>query len=812
MKTFTLPMMLISLLMIACSQEKESVEKDYNFNDGWKFNRGDHPEAINYEFNDKEWEMVDLPHDWSIEGPFSKFNPARCRGAWLPAGICFYRKSFELPKGSEGKKISIYFDGAYRRSEVWINGEYLGYRPYGYISFEYDLTPYINYKGENLITVKLDNSSQPGSRWYTGTGIYRDVTLKIRDKLHIPTWGIYVTTPVAEKEKAEFKYDVKVRNEHDTRESFDLSIKLLNPQGEVAGTLTDTKELDPGEEKELSYTMELNNPELWSPDSPNLYKMVCELHSNGKKIGSERINTGVRKMEYDSNAGFILNGEKLVLNGVCMHHDGGPLGAACYRGTYEREIRILKEMGCNAIRTSHNPYASEFYDVCDSMGILVLNEAFDVWEQVKDPMVWLENGMKIRIPIDQYHNDFKGWSDRDLKDFILRDRNHPSIFMWSIGNEILEVYSPAGVPITKRLGAVVHKYDYRPFTNGSNYSHEVNEDVVNETDIAGYNYATSNILESDHKEFPDRKMVITECSSAQPFRARGEYYLKSQIPHQHDILYKDGFKNRINSRNEFGQGIQSYLTFKDKPYVMGMFIWTGKDYLGEVTPYSWPARSSSFGVIDLCGFPKDGYYFYQSLWTDKDVTHLYPHWNWEGHEGEKVEVGCFSNAEEVELFLNGESLGKKENKLIDGEIPQWNVPYEKGELRAIGYKNGQQVSENVVVTADNPARIRLSSVENSLRHDGNDIIYIEVDILDENHNFCPLADNLIHFEVEGDAKIIGVGNGHNRSHEPFKANYRKASYGKCLVILKGGKKGGKVKLIANSDGLEEAVMEIREKI
>jgi beta-galactosidase len=687
----------------------------------------------------------------------------------------------------------------------------LGYRPYGYIAFEYDLTPYINYNGRNVITVKLDNSSQPGSRWYTGTGIYRNVTLKIRDNLYIPTWSLYVTTPVVQEDEAQINYEVKVKNEYMVPKDFNIQISLFDPSGNVVNTISHPENLEANAEGEFTYTMPVNNPLLWSPENPHLYQVVCNIYDEGQKIGVRKVKTGIRGMQYDANRGFILNGKKVVLNGVCMHHDGGPLGAACYRRTYEREIETLKEMGCNAIRTSHNPYASEFLDVCDSMGILVMAEAFDVWEEMKKPRVFLEDGSAKRIAIDQYHKEFPEWSNRDLRDMILRDRNHPSVFMWSIGNEIPEMREEAGVPITKRLGAIVHEYDYRPFTNGTNYRHPANQEAVSATDIAGYNYATHEILVADHKDFPDRKMIITECSSAQPFRARGEYYLKSQIPHQHDILWKGVKRNRINRRDEFGQGIDSYLGIKGKPYVMGMFIWTGKDYLGEITPYSWPARSSSFGVIDLCGFKKIGYYFYQSLWTDKPVMKIYPHWNWEGHEGEMVSVKCFSNADEIELSLNGTSLGKQKNNLSNGIIPEWDVPYEKGELQAKGFKNGNKISEDRVVTAKEPANIRLTSRKDYLNHNGKDLVYVECEVLDEDGNPCPKANNMIHFEIEGDAKIIGVGNGYNKSHEPFQANYRKAYNGKCLAILKSGTQGGVVKISASADGLQAAELLIRDK-
>jgi beta-galactosidase len=815
-RNFELWMIVLLFLINVVAVHGQSRQNEFetiNLNTNWKFTKGDVPEASYPGFNDAKWATVHLPHDWSIEGPFDRNNPAYSRGAWLPTGICYYRKSFKLPATTKGKNISIYFGGAYRNSEVWINGHYLGLRPFGYVSFFYDLTPYIFTNKTNVITVKLDNSSQPGSRWYSGTGIYRDVKLLIRDKLSVPVWGTVITTPVAESDRAEVLVRSTIKNSYLKDQTFTLSSLLLDKEGNIIDKASQVVSLNSNTSREVASHLKISHPALWAPAHPNLYIVKTTIEKDGKVLYAEDIKTGIRKMEYDTDKGFILNGETVQLKGVCLHHDGGPLGAAIYRATLERQFKIMKEMGANAIRTSHNPMSEDFMNICDSMGFLVLNEAFDEWEVPKAPPDYEEDGKQVFHVVDHYANQFDEWAERDLTDFVLRDRNHPSVFMWSLGNEIAQTQHRSGIAIAKKLTDIIHKYDYRPTTVACNGYGGLNNpnhpDVIKNVDVYGINYAKPDQLSHDHKKWRDRKMIVTECTSVHTETRRGDYDINPDlIGSKEDDGVDKGSGKGIPKYLNFHSGIAAWQTLLNNPNVMGMFIWTGMDYLGEVTPFPWPARSSFSGAVDLSGFPKDGYYFYQSQWTEKPMVHIFPHWNWEGKEGTLVPVGCFSNCDYVELFLNGKSMGKKhvDNK----EVTTFNVPYQKGELKAVGYSDvGKRMAEKRIYTADKAFKILLSSNKRAINPDDQDLAYIECTITDKNGKPVPTADNMLEFKVEGPAEIIGVDNGDQMSHEPFKANNHKAFNGKCLAIVKSGTKKGLVNFIATSKGLETAKITIR---
>jgi beta-galactosidase len=812
---FVLTMVLSHSALInpVIAQSRTTEFQTINFNSNWKFVKADVPSASFPGYNDSKWKKVDLPHDWSIEGPFDKNNPAYSRGAWLPTGICYYRKTFQIPAWAKAKKISIYFEGAYRNAEVWINGHYLGLRPFGYSSFFYDLTSYISFGKSNIITVKLDNSSQPGSRWYSGTGIYRNVKLLIRDKLSIPIWGTVVTTPVAEADHANVLVKSTIKNDYDQEQTFMFTSSLMDKEGNILDDASQMISLKPKAAKEFALNLKVDQPNLWRPDHPYLYTVKTTIAKKGKVIHVEEIKTGIRKMEYDAQKGFILNGEIVKLKGVCLHHDGGPLGAAIYRATLERQFQIMKEMGANAVRTSHNPMSEEYMDLCDSMGLLVLNEAFDEWQVPKAPPDYEENGKQVFHVVDHYASQFDVWAEKDLTDFVLRDRNHPCVFMWSLGNEIAQTQHKSGIAIARKFTAIVHKYDYRPTTVACNgypgLKNPSYPEFISNVDVYGINYPKSDQLSDDHQHWPDRKTIITECVSAQPLIRRGDYDI---IPDSLGTLEADGSDNGIGKGTpkylNFITGITAWQTVLNNPNVMGMFIWTGMDFLGEVTPYPWPARSSFFGAVDLCGFPKDGFYFYKSQWTDRPMVHIFPHWNWKGKEGKIIPVGCFSNCDYVELFLNGKSVGRKQ--VNNKDVTIFNVPYQKGELRAVGYSDvGKRIAEQRIKTADEAYKIVLSSRKAAINADGEDLAYIECSVIDKAGNLVPSADNMIQFKIEGPAQIIGVGNGNQFSHEPFKANYRKAFNGKCLAIIKSNTKKGLVTLSANSAGLQTGKITIR---
>ncbi|MGQ1910337.1 glycoside hydrolase family 2 TIM barrel-domain containing protein [Marinifilum sp. RC60d5] len=808
--------LLLTIVLLAACQENQSSNSKDLFDFGWKFTKGEVTGAENPNFIDQEWQDVDLPHDWSIEGPFSKENASFSRGAWLPAGKCAYRKTFKIDKNQKDKRFVIYFEGAYRNSEVWINGQFLGSRPLGYASFHYDMTPYIKIDGNNTLTVKLDNSAQPGSRWYTGTGIYRHVHLITTDKLYVPVWGNYIVANDCSSKEAKIRIQTELKNDCNKIRSIIVRQSAIDAQGKKISSIETQENLQAGESKISKSELNVKNPLLWNPDSPNLYTIKTELLEAGSIIYSETNKTGIRKIEFDATNGFFLNGKNIKLKGVCLHHDGGPLGAAVYARTIERQLEILREMGCNAVRTAHNPFSEEFMSICDSMGFFVMNEMFDEWEIPKSPAT-TQNGKKIRIPVQYYADKFKKWADIDLTDFVLRDRNHPSVIMWSIGNEIEQMMHEEGAPISKRLSAIVHNLDYRPVTNGVygyGWNKWPNEEAVSYSDIKGYNYIKSEGFDKERELFPKALGIVTECESAQSFYPRSTYLYGDDkktwweaLNYEHDEAFEWTEKRGLIAES----GIEAWRSVKARSNIMGQFIWTGFDYLGEVIPFGWPARSSSFAPIDLCGFPKDGFFFYQSQWSDKPMVHIFPHWNLEGQEGKTVTVYAFTNGEEVELFQDGKSLGKQKNNTKGVEYQSWEVTYQPGELKAIAYSNGKSIAEKSVKTAGTPAKILLSTRKTEMTANSQDLIYVECTIVDKDGNVVPKAANKIEFSIDGPAVIAGVGNGNNMSHESFQSNYRKAFNGKCLAIIKSSKKAGEIKFSAKSHQLEATTISLSSK-
>ncbi len=807
-----LVLMICSLFACTKTLNEPITEKEL-FDFDWKFSKGAIENAELASFDDSEWEKVDLPHDWSIEGPFSKGNESFSRGGWLPTGKCTYRKTFNIPKRDENKRIAIYFDGAYRNAEVWINGEYLGKRPLGYVAFHYEMTQYIRFGEQNTITVKLDNSSQPGSRWYTGTGIYRHVYLIKSDKLHIPIWGNYIDSNDSDSEEALLKLQTKVMNGHPDKKTFILRHTVVNSNNVKVDSIQKPLTVDGNSEINVASEVKIYKPELWNPESPNQYTVKSDLIVDDELVYTEKNKVGIRNIAFNAKNGFNLNGKNIKLKGVCLHHDGGPLGAAVYRRSIERQLEILKEMGCNAVRTAHNPFSEEFLDVCDEMGFLVMNEMFDEWELPKDPMT-SQDGKKIRVPIDFYAKEFREWADKDLTDFILRDRNHPSVIMWSIGNEIEQMMHPEGAPIAKRLAEIVHDLDYRPVTNGVygyGWNRWPNDEAVSHSDIKGYNYILDEGFDKESVLFPNSKAIVTECASAQSFYPRGTYlYGEEKAAWWEQLNYKfDESYKWAEQRDIKGDvGMEAWEAIKKRPNIMGQFIWTGFDYLGEVIPFGWPARSSSFAPIDLSGFKKDGFYFYQSQWSEKPMVHIFPHWNLNGQIGKKVEVYAYTNGDEVELFQNGKSLGKRTNNLEGVEYQTWDVIYNPGELKAVAYKEGKFHSEKIIKTANKANSIEIFSRKKVMQANGQDLIYVEFTIKDKDGNTVPNANHLLNFSLDGPATIAGVGNGNNMSHEPFQANYRKAFNGKCLAIIKSTKVNGKIKLTVSSKGLESNTIEL----
>jgi beta-galactosidase len=807
-------------LFFSCNKANDkqtSVERTISFNKDWQFHLEDSLVKNPSEFS---WQKLNLPHDWSIEGDFDENHPATYNGGALPGGIGWYKKIFKVEVSDKLKELYIDFDGVYMDSEVWINNHYLGKRPNGYIGFRYNLTPFLNYgEKENEIKVKVDNSQQPNSRWYSGSGIYRNVWLVKTDKLHIKNWGTYVTTPMVTLDSATVNVETSITNNYTEAKNIVLKTTVLFNNEKIT---ENSNHLNIKNKNELTFSekLEINSPKLWSIETPQLYTILSKVYIDNELVDTYKTPIGIRFFKFDLDKGFLLNNKSVKIKGVCNHHDLGALGTAINTRALERQLEILKGMGVNGIRTAHNPPAPELLDLCDKMGFIVMNEAFDMWNNSKTTY--------------DYANNWKEWHKKDLEDFVKRDRNHPSVFIWSIGNEIQEQWNEQGVETAKELKAIVTNLDTtRLITAGMNPPvNMVNQDVTLQfdkanvnynalaasgvLDIIGYNYAHQTYVH--HKQnFPETPFIATETTSG--LQTRGYYDQKSDTlkrwPVRWDVAFTGGNPdNTISSYDQVSAPWgstheETWKVIKKHDFLSGMFIWTGFDYLGEPTPYVWPSRSSYFGVIDLAGFPKDVYYMYQSEWTDKPVLHVFPHWNWE--KDQDVDIWAYyNNADEVELFLNGKSLGSKHKKGDDLHL-MWRLPFEPGTLTAVSRKNGKTVLEKEIKTAEEASQISLNADRNTIQGDGVDLSFITVSVLDKKGTLVPYATNNIEFNIEGPGKIVGVDNGDPTSHASFKASNRNAFYGKCLVIVQSLNKEGIIKLTANSKGLTDSTINISTK-
>lgn len=821
---------LLFVVFVSCTKSPVSERQIVNFGENWKFHLGDVENAELAEFEDNRWRTLDVPHDWSIEGEFSANHPATPGGGALPGGVGWYRKTFILPESDAGNLYFIDFDGVYQQSEVWVNGHYLGFRPYGYSSFRYELTPHLNYgPAGNVIAVRVNNSEQPNSRWYSGSGIYRNVWLVKTPKIFVEHWGTYITTPKVDEKEATVLVETTISGREQPKGSAILKTSIYNPDGKRVAQTESAERIAPGDKLVIQHNLEVDNPELWDIDNPALYKAVSEIFIGKKLIDSYETTFGIRYFHFSPDSGFFLNGRNVKLLGVCQHHDLGALGAAVNTRALERQLEILRAMGCNSIRTSHNPPAPELLQLCDKMGFVVQDETFDMWRKRKTTY--------------DYSRFFPEWHERDLTDHILRDRNHASVLMWSIGNEVLEQWDHVGADtldiqqanfllnfeknvdtaviqsgnmsvnslLTAKLANMVKSLDpTRPVTSGNNEVNPWNNLFKSESmDLYGFNYHHRDFA-GFREKYPGKSLIISESTSG--LMTRGFYTQPSDtlfvwphrgpsqgLPHGNPEQQCPAYDNchvPWGSTHE-----ESWKIVKKYPHIAGTYIWTGFDYLGEPTPYWWPSRSSYFGIIDLAGFPKDIYYMYQSEWSEQDVLHIFPHWNWS--QGDSVDVWAYSSAPEVELFLNDNSLGTKRKQGDDIHL-WWRVAWEPGTLKAVSKKGGKEQSTREVKTAGEPSQIRLTADRSNLNPNGRDLSFITVEILDKEGNIVPLADNLVNFEIEGDATIAGVDNGNPVSHEPFQAFYRKAFNGKCLAILKAPKSEGSTIFRATADGLTPA--------
>jgi beta-galactosidase len=781
-----------------------------SFDFGWKFLKGDAPGAQQPSFADTSWKDVDLPHDFSIEGPFSANTPSR-EGGYLPTGIGWYRKRFNVPVAYRDRKVSIEFDGVYQLSEVWINGQYLGKRPYGYIGFSYDISPHLKYGAENVIAVKADNSLQPNSRWYTGSGIYRHTWLLLTNQVHVAAGGTFVTTPQVAANAATVQVKTRIQNEGKALAKCTLATTILDQDGKAIQTAEASQSIAAnGGEYDFTQQLRVDKPNLWSPDNPYLYRVRSTVTDQGKVVDVFETPIGIREAVFDVDKGFLLNGKQVKLNGVCLHHEAGSVGAAVPERMWERRLLKLKAMGCNSIRTAHNPHAPEFLDLCDKLGIMVMNEVFDEWKQ-----------NKTRYGYGLY---FDEWSERDVTDFVRRDRNRPSVVLWSAGNEIGEQATTDGVEMVKRLVGIFHKEDpTRPVTMGCDRiaanltGREVATppEFLEVLDVAGYNHwgrrreRAEKYYSDDRHAFPKRKFIGTE--NGVMGGVRGLPFIPTTVA---PGVVVAGSANR-------GTDVEMAWKFtRIYDYATGDHMFAGIDFLGESV---WPAKNSSSGVLDTCGFEKTGYYFYQSQWTDKPMLHLFPHWNWKGREGDVIPVFCYTNCDTVELFVNAKSFGEQGYWFprVGYWPPQregrstalrttsdlhltWTVPYEPGTLKAVGTKDGKVVLTQEIATTGEPAAIELSVDRDAIAADRRDVAHVMVRILDAQGRMAPLADNEVAFEIQGEGRIIGVDNGNPASHEDFKGKSRKAFNGLCLAIVQSTAKPGRIQLTATSPGLKSS--------
>ena len=719
-----------------------------------------------------------------IEGPFDSATSGS--EGYLSGGTGWYRKTFQLPESIKEKRVFIKFDGIYMNSDVWLNEHFLGNYPYGYTSFQYELTPFLNYGSKKNVLVVRVKTEQPCSRWYSGSGIYRNVWLTVTEPVHVAHWGTYITTPKVTEQEATINVETNVLNQGENTNNVSLETIIVDKNGQEVARDKKTEEVVSDTEIKFTQTLKITNPQLWSTKSPYLYEVISKVSSNGKLVDNYTSVLGIRTFQFTENKGFFLNGKHVNIKGVCLHHDLGCIGSAVYYRGIERQLEIMKEMGCNAIRTSHNPPAPELLVLCDKMGFLVMDEIFDEWKRSKTDF--------------GYGRFFDEWGIKDLQSMLYRDRNHPSIIMWSIGNEIPEQYSKEGALTAKTLADVCHQEDpTRPVTSGCNgIDKNIESGFADALDIVGVNYNTW--AYSNYKD-TGRKLIASETSST--VSTRGEYNLENQYGkigidplENNQCTSYDLYTVRWGTPAE-----ESLNTIKNSPWIAGEFVWTGFDYIGEPTPFGWPSRSSYFGIVDLAGFPKDRFYLYQSQWSGKPMVHILPHWNWEGYEGMEIPVWAYSNCDSVELFLNGESLGKKTWEDTDQLHLEWAVPYKPGTLKAVGKKDGKIACTEEVATAGKPHVVVLSADRTEIESGGYDLSYITVKIVDEKGNICPNAENEVIFDIKGAGSILGVDNGNPISHEDFKTNRRKAFHGLCLVVVKSAKTGGAIELTATSEGL-----------
>lgn len=799
-----------------------------------KGNPGSNFPFTQVDFNDKSWEKVNLPHDWAIKGPFYEGDNPEVGGGMgrLPIdGVAWYRRKLDIPASDSVKSIFLEVDGAMSYAMVWLNGNIVGGWPYGYNSWQLDLTEYVNFGKENQLAIRLDNPNQ-SSRWYPGGGIYRNVWITKTNQTHIGQWGTYITAKDITKSSATLDLQCTIRNNSGLASEADVTTYIYEIDANgvrgnkpVASFPKQTIELGDHENKSIKSSVRIKNPKLWGPRpefGPNMYVAITILSQNGNIIDNYETSFGIRQVEFDPDNGLIVNGESIRIKGVNMHHDLGALGAAFNRRAAERQLQTLQEMGCNAIRIAHNPPAPEFLELTDKMGFLVVNEIFDSWERKKTPL--------------DFHLIFPEWAEADTRSFVRRDRNHPSVIMWSYGNEVGEQYTASeGAALAQQLDRFVKEEDpTRPTTLSMNYA-KPHMDFPRIPDVIGLNYQGEGIRQEPefegtdrirtapqydafHEQFPDKMIFSSETASS--FSSRGVYFFP--VTDNISSIVRDGRggESRLGHVSsyelyavDFGASADKVFMMQDKhPFVAGEFVWTGWDHLGEPTPY-YSSRSSYCGIIDLAGFKKDRFYLYQSRWRpDIPMAHILPHWNWQERVGKATPVHVFTSGDEAELFLNGKSLGKKKKQQYEYRLRWDDVTYAPGELKVIAYKNGAKWAEDVVKTSGEATNIKAKADRHEINSDGTDLSFITVRVTDEEGNTVPRSCNLLEFSIEGAGEIVATDNGDPTDLESFSSTSKKAFNGMCLVIVKSIKgESGSIKLRIESEALRSTEVLLRSK-
>jgi beta-galactosidase len=762
----------------------------------WRFHLGDVPFGRWREPDDSTWRLLNLPHDWSIELDRDPVSPSSASNGYFPMGLGWYHKRFTAPEEWRGKRVFIEFEGVYMNAEVWLNGHFLGRHPYGYTSFHYDLTPYLDFGSENLLKVLVDNDCQLNSRWYSGSGIYRHVWLMVANQVHVGHWGVYVTTPEVAAEMATVRVRTTVENESEAASEAIVRSRVVAPDGTLVGEAESQTTIDVGGEYECSQDVQVASPQLWSPDTPHLYRLETEVSVGDSVVDTAATAFGIRSLHFDAETGFLLNGQPVKLKGGCVHHDNGVLGAASYDRAEERKVELHKANGFSAIRCAHNPPAPAFLDACDRLGMLVIDEAFDCWRDGKN--------------YHDYHVSFDDWWQRDLDSMLYRDRNHPSIILWSIGNELVERGRPEGARLARRLAEYVHAVDPTrlvtaaindfgfPAKDESTWPRM--DDIFAALDVGGYNYRWQR-YRSDHERHPARMIIGTESVA--------------------------------------GESFDNWMNVLELAHVLGDFVWTSLDYLGEagigrvyfeedgpsfLGGYPW--HQANCGDLDLCGFKRPQSYYRDVLWQSGAKLYIavhspapegktpaitrwgwpdvWPSWTWPGRENQPVKVDVYSACERVELFLNDESLGVRPTTRQERFIATFEAPYKPGVLKAVGYAGDQPVAECQVKTVGAPAQIRLTPDRSSIKAEPGDLCYVTVEIVDREGLVHPNADHEIFFTVQGEGEIAAVGSGNPVSTERYRGNRRRAHRGRCLVVVKSQGGAGEIRLHAQADGLDGA--------